>query len=146
MHRGGQDCKSILISDRSTIRNASKAMDISADLQELARCPVGLVSAGVKSILDIGRLISNIQWMSTFSEIEHFQNFGVSRMFACSGYRYSLMQRAQETLGIPVVTYGETQDFPAFYSPSSGFKVGRLLYQFHNMLKLLGVSEPLASK
>ena len=31
------------------------AMDISADLQELARCPVGLVSAGVKSILDIGR-------------------------------------------------------------------------------------------
>lgn len=33
----------------------SKAMDISADLQELARCPVGLVSAGVKSILDIGR-------------------------------------------------------------------------------------------
>ena len=30
----------------------------------------------------------------------------------------------QETLGVPVVTYGETQDFPAFYSPSSGFKVG----------------------
>jgi hypothetical protein len=30
-------------------------MDISADLQDLARCPVGLVSAGVKSILDIGR-------------------------------------------------------------------------------------------
>jgi len=30
-------------------------MDISADLHELARCPVGLVSAGVKSILDIGR-------------------------------------------------------------------------------------------
>lgn len=30
----------------------------------------------------------------------------------------------QETLGIPVVTYGETQDFPAFYSPSSGFEVG----------------------
>lgn len=31
------------------------AMDISADLHELARCPVGLVSAGVKSILDIRR-------------------------------------------------------------------------------------------
>src|ERR1700722_2544233 len=30
-------------------------MDISADLHELARCPVGLVSAGVKSILDIER-------------------------------------------------------------------------------------------
>jgi pseudouridine-5'-phosphate glycosidase/pseudouridine kinase len=31
------------------------AMDISADLHELTRCPVGLVSAGVKSILDIRR-------------------------------------------------------------------------------------------
>ena len=30
----------------------------------------------------------------------------------------------QETLGVPVVTYGENQDFPAFYSRSSGFKVG----------------------
>ena len=30
----------------------------------------------------------------------------------------------QETLGVPVVTYGENQDFPAFFSPSSGFKVG----------------------
>lgn len=32
-------------------------MDISADLSELTRCPVGLVSAGVKSILDIGRYL-----------------------------------------------------------------------------------------
>lgn len=30
-------------------------MDVSADLNELTRCPVGLISAGVKSILDIGR-------------------------------------------------------------------------------------------
>lgn len=35
----------------------STAMDVSADLTELTRCPVGLVSAGVKSILDIGRYI-----------------------------------------------------------------------------------------
>lgn len=34
------------------------AMDISADLQELTRCPVGLVSSGVKSILDIGRFMT----------------------------------------------------------------------------------------
>lgn len=39
---------------RSYMRDL-EAMDISADLQELTRCPVGLVSAGVKSILDIGR-------------------------------------------------------------------------------------------
>jgi pseudouridylate synthase / pseudouridine kinase len=52
------------------------------------------------------------------------------------------MQREQETLGIPVVTYGETQDFPAFYSPSSGFSVSLLLYQCHNMLRFLGVQSP----
>jgi Indigoidine synthase A like protein len=34
------------------------AMDVSADLQELTRCPVGLVSSGVKSILDIGRFMT----------------------------------------------------------------------------------------
>jgi hypothetical protein len=34
-----------------------KAMDVSADLHELTRCPVGLVSSGVKSILDIGRTL-----------------------------------------------------------------------------------------
>lgn len=31
------------------------AMDVSADLVELSKSPVGLVSAGIKSILDIGR-------------------------------------------------------------------------------------------
>ncbi len=35
-------------------------MDISADLFELTRCPVGLVSSGVKSILDIGRSVSRL--------------------------------------------------------------------------------------
>ncbi|KAI9065809.1 indigoidine synthase A-like protein [Trametes sanguinea] len=64
-------------------RGAETTMDISADLHELTRCPVGLVSAGVKSILDIGR---------------------------------------SETLGVPVVSYGPTDDFPAFYSRRSGFK------------------------
>ena len=33
------------------------ALDISADLHELTRCPVGLVSSGVKSILDIKRSV-----------------------------------------------------------------------------------------
>jgi len=35
--------------------HALLALDISADLHELTRCPVGLVSSGVKSILDIKR-------------------------------------------------------------------------------------------
>ncbi|KAJ7293531.1 Indigoidine synthase A like protein-domain-containing protein [Mycena rebaudengoi] len=65
-------------------RGGEESMDISADLHELTRCQVGLCSAGVKSILDIGRCV--------------------------------------ETLGVPVVTYGKTTDFPAFFSPRSGFQ------------------------
>ncbi|KDQ63525.1 hypothetical protein JAAARDRAFT_29544 [Jaapia argillacea MUCL 33604] len=68
-------------------RGAENSMDISADLPELTRCPVGLVSAGVKSILDIGRTLEYL-----------------------------------ETLGVPVISYSETKDFPAFYSPRSGFQ------------------------
>lgn len=33
----------------------SSAMDVSADLHELSRNQVAVVSAGIKSILDIGR-------------------------------------------------------------------------------------------
>ncbi|KAI0361526.1 indigoidine synthase A-like protein [Trametes cingulata] len=68
-------------------RGAEITMDVSADLHELTRCPVGLVSAGVKSILDIGRTLEYL-----------------------------------ETLGVPVISYGPTDDFPAFYSRRSGFK------------------------
>jgi len=36
---------------------ALTALDVSADLTELGRTPVAVVSAGVKSILDIGRTL-----------------------------------------------------------------------------------------
>ncbi|EIW86777.1 indigoidine synthase A-like protein [Coniophora puteana RWD-64-598 SS2] len=68
-------------------RRGESTMDVSADLHELTRCPVGLVSAGVKSILDIGRTLEYL-----------------------------------ETLGVPVLTYGPTKDFPAFYTRTSGFQ------------------------
>jgi pseudouridylate synthase / pseudouridine kinase len=97
-------------------------MDISADLQELARCPVGLVSAGVKSILDIGRYTFH-EHIFNLLLLNFVQNFGIPCMFTLLDYSSFDIQYEQETLGVPVVTYGETQDFPAFYSPSSGFKV-----------------------
>ncbi|KIJ21800.1 hypothetical protein PAXINDRAFT_105303 [Paxillus involutus ATCC 200175] len=68
-------------------RKGESTMDVSADLHELSRCPVGLVSAGVKSILDIGRTLEYL-----------------------------------ETLGVPVVSYAESNDFPAFFTRRSGFK------------------------
>ncbi|KAJ3883357.1 indigoidine synthase A-like protein [Lentinula edodes] len=69
-------------------RGGELSMDISADLQELARCPVGLVSSGAKSILDIGRTLEYL-----------------------------------ETLGVPVISYGPSKEFPAFFAPRSGFQV-----------------------
>jgi len=65
-------------------RGAESTMDISADLLELARTPVIVVSAGVKSILDINRTLETL-----------------------------------ETNGVPVAAFG-TDEFPAFFSPTSG--------------------------
>ncbi len=66
-------------------REAERTMDISADLTEMAQTSVAIVSAGVKSILDIGLTLEYL-----------------------------------ETMGIPVVTYGQ-DEFPSFYSRKSGF-------------------------
>lgn len=67
-------------------RGAESSMDISADLTEMAQTDVAVVSAGVKSILDIGLTLEYL-----------------------------------ETLGIPVVTFGQ-EAFPSFYSSDSGFR------------------------
>lgn len=68
-------------------RGAATTMDISADLQELAQTPVAVISAGAKSILDLGLTLEYL-----------------------------------ETMGVPVIGY-RTDEFPAFYTRSSGFGV-----------------------
>ena len=42
-------------------RGAERSFDVSADLQELARTPVAVVSAGVKSILDIAKTLEYLE-------------------------------------------------------------------------------------
>lgn len=42
-------------------RGAESTLDISADLVELGRTPVTVVSAGVKSILDVGRTLEYLE-------------------------------------------------------------------------------------
>jgi pseudouridine-5'-phosphate glycosidase len=44
-------------------RGAATTMDISADLQELAQTPVAVVSAGAKSILDLGLTLEYLETM-----------------------------------------------------------------------------------
>lgn len=68
-------------------RKGNESFDISADLTELAQTNIAVVSAGVKSILDIGLTLEYL-----------------------------------ETLGVPVIGYS-TEEFPAFYTRQSGFKV-----------------------
>lgn len=67
-------------------RGAENNMDISADLTEMKDTSVAVISAGVKSILDIGLTLEYL-----------------------------------ETLGIPVITYGQDA-FPSFYSRESGYR------------------------
>jgi len=42
-------------------RGGENSLDISADLHELSRCPIAVVSCGVKSILDIGRTLEYLE-------------------------------------------------------------------------------------
>jgi len=51
----------------------------------------------------------------------------------------------KETLGVPVVTYGQTDDFPAFYSPKSGFKVDGYPVMCHTVNRFSRASESLES-
>ncbi|XP_018494359.1 pseudouridine-metabolizing bifunctional protein C1861.05 [Galendromus occidentalis] len=66
-------------------RGAEITMDVSADLIELGRTPVTVVSAGVKSILDIEKTLEFL-----------------------------------ETQGVCVATYGDSKEFPCFWTRSSG--------------------------
>jgi pseudouridylate synthase len=68
-------------------RQAAQTMDVSADLQELARTNVAVVCAGAKAILDLELTLEYL-----------------------------------ETYGVPVLGY-QTDEFPAFYSRSSGLPV-----------------------
>lgn len=84
-------------------RGATTTMDISADLTEMAHTNVAVVSAGVKSILDIGLTLEYL-----------------------------------ETMGIPVVTYGQ-DEFPSFYSSKSGYKSPLRMDDVSNIAAMLQV-------
>jgi pseudouridine-5'-phosphate glycosidase len=84
-------------------RGADKSMDVSADLTEMAQTDVAVVSAGVKSILDIGMTLEKL-----------------------------------ETLGVPVITYGN-DEFPSFYSRQSGYASPLRMDEPEAVSKLLAV-------
>ncbi|HEY5258992.1 MAG TPA: pseudouridine-5'-phosphate glycosidase [Candidatus Baltobacteraceae bacterium] len=68
-------------------RGAERSMDVSADVEELARTPVTVVCAGAKALLDLPKTLEVL-----------------------------------ETRGVAVIGY-ETDEFPAFWSRSSGLRL-----------------------
>ncbi|XP_026222279.1 indigoidine_A and YeiC_kinase_like domain-containing protein isoform X1 [Anabas testudineus] len=60
-------------------RDGENSLDISADLTELGRTPIAVVSAGVKSILDIGRTLEFLETqgvcVATYGSSKHFPAF-----------------------------------------------------------------------
>ncbi|KAM6436005.1 uncharacterized protein PHA67_023429 isoform 2-T2 [Liasis olivaceus] len=60
-------------------RGGEKTLDVSADLTELSRTPVAVISAGVKSILDIGRTLEYLETqgvcVATFGKSREFPAF-----------------------------------------------------------------------
>ncbi|XP_063164288.1 uncharacterized protein LOC134500797 isoform X3 [Candoia aspera] len=60
-------------------QGGEKTLDVSADLTELSRTPVAVISAGVKSILDIGRTLEYLETqgvcVATFGKSREFPAF-----------------------------------------------------------------------
>lgn len=91
-------------------------MDVSADLEELAQSPVGVVCSGPKSILDVGRTLEYLEtkgvMVSTFIDDDMFEE--LIRSGAVNSKRQAMeMISKGETLGVSV---------PGFYLRDSGVK------------------------
>jgi pseudouridylate synthase len=91
-------------------RNASETFDESADLGVLASCPITVVSAGVKSILDIRATLERLESLSVTVLVfgtDRFPAFwladsGISVDFSVSsGAEVAAIMRAADSLGRP---------------------------------------------
>jgi pseudouridylate synthase len=91
-------------------RNASQTFDESADLGILASCPITVVSAGVKSILDIRATLERLETMSVTVLVYGTNQFpafylrdsGISVDFAIeSAAEVAAIMRAADTLQLP---------------------------------------------
>lgn len=83
-------------------REAEQSMDISGDVVALARCPIIVVSAGAKAVLDLPKTLE-----------------------------------AFETYGVPVVGW-KTDEFPAFYSRTSGCRLETKVEQVQEISRIFG--------
>lgn len=68
----------------------------------------------------------------------HSQDTRVSRALRTCIFSRMFAQAVsmQETLGVPVISYADSNDFPAFYSRKSGFKVCPRVVDMITMLRM----------
>jgi pseudouridine-5'-phosphate glycosidase len=88
-------------------RHGETTMDVSADLVELSQTPIIVVSAGIKSILDIERTLEVL-----------------------------------ETHSVPTFSW-QSDDFPAFFSPTSGVRSPARVENAHRVAAAYRISQQL---
>ncbi|XP_075998065.1 uncharacterized protein LOC142991814 [Genypterus blacodes] len=83
-------------------RDGENSLDISADLTELARTPIAVVSAGVKSILDVGRTLEFLETqgvcVATYGMSKNFPGFFSTKSGFPSPYQVSNAQEAAQLI------------------------------------------------
>ncbi|RVW76048.1 putative ribonuclease H protein [Vitis vinifera] len=108
-------------------RHGENTMDISSDLTELGRTPVAVISAGVKSILDIPRTLEKLkEYVLLLIRLMNFQHFSQKKVAArillwfeaASGLKINL----EKSMVIPVGEVEGALDMAA----EIGCKVGQL--------------------
>ena len=71
-------------------RQGESTMDISADLTELGRTPVAVISAGIKSVLDIGRtleyLVRIFIYKFPYLFLDVFHNLATTQILRLTSY------------------------------------------------------------
>ncbi|KAM6960566.1 uncharacterized protein FYW47_009136 [Aplochiton taeniatus] len=84
-------------------RDGENSLDISADLTELGRTPIAVVSAGVKSILDIGRTLEFLETqgvcVATYGTSKNFPAFFSTQSGFTSPYNVCNPEEAAKLIG-----------------------------------------------
>lgn len=97
-------------------RGAETSMDISADLTELSRTPITVVSAGIKSILDIGKTLEVLE---------------------TNGVCVAVYTEGSDEQGDKI-------KFPAFFTADSGHTVSHGLNNVRSVAQLMVTRDELA--
>ncbi|GBP70239.1 Pseudouridine-5'-phosphate glycosidase [Eumeta japonica] len=139
-------------------REGESTLDVSADLPELGRSDTILVCSGAKSILDIGRTLEYLLIYSSIKASGPFAPYlGEQVKLVVSQVVTALMTlvvsrsrpaqeqrgRLKETEGVCVCSFGESEQFPAFYTRASGHRAPHRLADARGAARLLRASRAL---